>query len=87
MIELGAPHEMIFELVHARAGEEDAGIVGRNQRIGGDVFVPARHEEGDPAAADFIGRQELWHVALPKNRTVRRYGAPRDNKAKLRRIF
>jgi hypothetical protein len=44
--------EDVFELIHARVGEEQRGIVGRNERGGMDLFMSVLNEVVQKFAAN-----------------------------------
>ena len=53
--------EDVLELVHARVGEEQRGIVGRNERRGMDLFMSVLDEIVQKFAPNLgAGQHEMW---------------------------
>ena len=46
--------ENVLELVHPGVGEEQGGVVGRNERRAAHDFVPALLEKSEEHAADLV---------------------------------
>ena len=49
----------VFELVHARIGEQQCGIIRRHQRRRMHLLVPLLHKKVEKLAADFRASQHL----------------------------
>src|SRR5579863_1543075 len=70
VIALLDPGEHVLELIHARVGEQQRGVIGRNQRRAADNAMTALGEIIQKLLADLVSRHVLFIVAGESRRAL-----------------